>query len=423
MSVFLQGLVYAVCFLLTVSLSHAERIDPASDINYQGAFRLLAEYSQNHQWEYGGYALAFRVDGDPEGGADGFPGSLYSVGKQPGSSVRKLVSEFSIPPAVNSSSLNDLNTASTLQPFADITDGFFDQVLQNHQLNLVRGLAYLDFLPDQSAAKLFWSIWSAYNVQDENLPSQGYSDLSIASPNAQGVWKVAGFHSKMLSGYLFPIPNSFADSHTDGKNLAVGITRAGGAYCRGPGLFAIAPHNYSNAVPPDGGALPVMPLIYYDRDHDTFPNYVENDTWRGGAWITAGDKEAVIFVGVKCLGEVCYGNPDYCSDGCGGGKGYHCYPRQPQMIFYDPNDLKDVAKGQKHPWDPQPYAVLNLQDVIPFYEECTQTQGATYDRNNHILYIIQYQGDGTKPLVHAFSVSDQPAERRPAPPQSLRMVD
>ena len=49
-------------------------------LKYLGAFKLPPEYSNGNQWEYGGYALAFRPDGDPGGYGDGYSGSLFSAG-------------------------------------------------------------------------------------------------------------------------------------------------------------------------------------------------------------------------------------------------------------------------------------------------------------------------------------------------------
>lgn len=69
--------------LSSFSVCCAERLKP-EDIVYKGAFRLPKEHNNSFQWEYGGYALAFRADGDPTGENDGFPGSLYSAGKQQG---------------------------------------------------------------------------------------------------------------------------------------------------------------------------------------------------------------------------------------------------------------------------------------------------------------------------------------------------
>lgn len=355
---------------------------------------------------YGGFSLAFRPDGDASGPSDGFSGSLFAVGKQQGGSSRRDVSEFTIPQPVNSSNLTDLNSATTLQPVNDLTGGLFDKTLAGHELNQVRGLVYLDAQTGQNNAKMYWSIWSAYNTEDVNLPSQGYSDLTISTPNEQGVWKLAGYTSKIVSGYLFEIPKNWSDTHIGGKYIGTGISREGGAFARGPALFTIAPYKYNNSNPPPNNELPTIPLIFYDIAHDNYPNYVSRDLWTGGAWITDGTKSAVVFAGSKCMGEVCYGTGDYCNDQCNTDKGYHCTPMVPQMVFYDVNDLEQVAAGAKKPWDPQPYGTLNLTELIPGYcGTCTEMQGLAYDRAHGLLYLIQFQGDGAKPLIHALGIN------------------
>jgi hypothetical protein len=35
-----------------------------------------------------------------------------------------------------------------------------------------------------------------------------------------------------------------------------------------------------------------------------------------------------------------------------------------QIIFYDPADLAAVAQGAMEPWEPQPYAVMGIDEVL-----------------------------------------------------------
>jgi hypothetical protein len=418
----MRSLVFLVLGLFLTGFGSGAVDVQTDDLEYKGAFRLPSEITNGYQWSYGGYGLAFYPDGDLSSNDD-YPGSLFSTGFNalPNNAEKKKISEVSIPEPVISTNLADMNRATTLQGFYDVTDGFYDEVLEGQQLNTMRGLTYLEAQPGQDDGKLYWSFWSAYNVAQDNLPSHGYSDLTLSNPNAQGTWNVEGYHNKAVAGYLFDIPRDWADTYLDGKYLATGISREGGTYSRGPVLFSIALNDYSNANPPADGALPTIPLIYYDSEHDTYPNYVRNDIWRGGSWITAGGKEAVAFVGSKCIAEVCYGvgtdNPDlhgqlvspdgttiYCYDECSPHKGYHCYPKEPQMVFYDTDDLAEVAQGVKNPWEVVPYNIINLSDIISQYSECSRSEGMSYDRENGNLYVLQNGGDSSAPLVHVFNV-------------------
>ena len=409
-----------VHLLFIVTVSSAEQpLDFNSDFQYLGAFKVPDIYwKENYKWDYGGYSLGFNPEGDSSGSNDGYLGSLYSA------SYNCFVSEISIPVPVNSTDLSKLNRAETLTPFHDITQGKLFLTLGDASIKRLRGLTYLSHQVGQDRGKMYWAFMSDYNVSHINYPGYGYSDMNIDNPNAQGPWNVAGYVSNAIGGYLFDIPKEWADNYLDGKYIAGGFNRNAGTQCHGPGLIATAPYKYTDTNPPVDGQLPSTALIYYNAEHSTYPDYKTKDEWRGGSWITAGKKEAVIFVGYKCIGDVCYGSPEECNSTCGGSKGYHCSPRQPQMIFYNTDELIDVAKGLKKPWEVKPYHMVNLVDYIPLYKECSETQGATYDRLNNLLYVIQMDGDTSgaytrKPLIHVLKVGKLSAGSQPSTPQNL----
>jgi len=101
-----------------------KRIMPG-DLVYQGAFR-LPEGSNGSNWEYSGQAMTYFPDGDPQGPNDGCPGSLFAVGHD----HHQMISEISIPKPIISKNknLDELNTATTLQPFHDVTGGCFGEL-------------------------------------------------------------------------------------------------------------------------------------------------------------------------------------------------------------------------------------------------------------------------------------------------------
>jgi hypothetical protein len=92
------------------------------DLVYLGAFRLPPGQAES-AWDWGGAALTFYPDGDPQGDEDGFPGSLFGTGHD----WTQMVSEVSIPAPVLSASkqLSELPTAVTLQDFADLRADLF----------------------------------------------------------------------------------------------------------------------------------------------------------------------------------------------------------------------------------------------------------------------------------------------------------
>ncbi len=400
-------------------------IDPDA-LQYQGAFR-LPKPSKNSSWEYSGQAMTYYPDGDPEGPDDGYPGSIFAVGHD----HQQFVSEIDIPVPVISSKKKpkDLDTASTLQLFHDITGGMFGEIEQPRA-----GLEYLPPQGGQEAGKLYFS--RGPHLQDEQVPTHGWSELDLASPKSAGPWYLDDYTSYVTSDYLFEIPEEWGDANTRGLNLAAGRIREGAWAGYGPALFAIGPWAEGNPPSPKGRLKKVVPLLLYGRHIKGNPQievsnsrkmktYKEADDWAGGAWLTAGDKSAVIFVGTKATGSSWYGFANgvvYPTDESSGqeipevppwphnNRGYWSDGIKAQIIFYDPDDLADVAAGKAKPWDPQPYASLDIDRHMfdPGFDherEKQETIGAvSFDRNGGILYVFERRADGDKGIIHAFQL-------------------
>src|SRR5437867_1986550 len=81
----------------------------ASDLRYVGAFRVPAGNFGGSSFAYGGTAMAYNP----------VRNSLFMVGHD----WQQFVAEVSIPTPVNSSSVDNLPTATVIQPFADATEG------------------------------------------------------------------------------------------------------------------------------------------------------------------------------------------------------------------------------------------------------------------------------------------------------------
>jgi len=377
-----------------------------TDLTYVGAFRLPPD-PDGMGWEWANWdsALTFYPQGDPAGSHDGFSGSLFGTGHD----WNQYVSEVSIPVPVNSpaKSLAALNTATTLQPFADIRGGLFGSM----ELPRV-GLAYLPAQGRQTSGKLYFA-WAEHapGQPEDSGPSHGWAELNLAQPQSQGVWRVGGYPKYLTGDYLFDIPQAWADSYTAGRSLATGRFRDGGQAAEGPALFAIAPWAEGNP-PPTGTTLPATPLLRYEAVTEANPhalqNYHHSDEWTGGAWLTVGNRAAVIFVGTKGTGECWYG----CADGtdqppwpddCD--RGWWSSGFQAQILFYNPADLAKVARGEIESWQPQPYAVMNIDPVL-YHISSTQQKyhvgAAAFDRAHGLLYILEPFADEDRPLVHVW---------------------
>jgi hypothetical protein len=396
------------------------------DLLYLGAFR-LPEGSGGSNWEYSGYAMTYYPEGDPNGLRDGFPGSLYALGHD----HQQFVSEISIPVPILSEAkdVGDLNTALTLQPFGDISGGFFGE------LEIPRaGLAYLPPQADQDSGKLYFC-WGQH-FQFEQVPSHGWSELDLQNPESVGPWSIADFPNYVTNDFLFEIPLEWAEIHTPGLRLVTGRFRDGTWGGLGPALLAIGPWNDGN--PPASGAtlLSVTPLLMYGEPIPGSPElaiqtdyrmvtYKAADEWSGGAWLTSGERSAVVLVGTKALGVNWYGFangvrypiidepgqeypevPPWPNDD----RGYWSESISAQILFFDPEELAAVARGDMQPWEPQPYASLSIDEVLFEPEMHVERYkryllgAAAFDRKRGHLYIIERNADEERSLIHVFKI-------------------
>ncbi len=448
--------------VLTISLTAAalpclaQRIQPG-DLVYQGAFRLperAAGASNAESWEYGGQALAYCPDGDPGGDADGYPGSLFGTGHD----VLNYVSEISIPAPSTSRDLEQLNVATTLQQFHDIRGGLFNSLDEMPRV----GLEYLPAQQGQTSAKLYMA-WGQHH-HDEGEPSDtashAWCDTDLSNPNTQGAWWVGEQSLYSVNGYLFTIPQQWAEAYTGGAMLATGRYRDGGWSGKGPTIFAIGP--WFDGNPPAAGAtLTEHTLLLYshveDEDDFRLNNYHDSDEWEGGAWVTSGDKAAVVFVGTKgggdywwygyaspggdglpCVhvspdGTMCFNAdgtecPSNLTSDCQGPtyKGWWSSRFDAQMMFYDPADFSAVINGTMEPHEPQPYATLDIDEYLLLNATIEPEMLGTgdqrrfrigemaYDREGGFLYVLELFADGPQPVVHVWKVTESASSQSPS---------
>jgi hypothetical protein len=403
-----------------ISAAQVDVAAPASDpgaliypenLAYLGAFRLPDDAPDEIGWWWSGGALTYYPGGDPGGPDDGHPGSLFGTGHD----WNTYVSEISIPQPIISPSKNpnELNTAGTLQPFQDIKGGLVGS------LEIPRvGLAYLPPQGAQASGKLYFA-WAQHMGEGESNPSHGWAELDLANPQSAGLWRIGDYWNFVTGDYLFAIPPEWADTYAPGMYLATGRYRDGGQGAQGPSILAVAPWNAGNP-PAAGSTLPAIPLLMYGNVYTegsaTMIDYHHSDEWNGAAWLTAGGKSAVIFAGTKGLGENWYGcsdgtvwEPPYPEGGCPDhDRGWWSTAFEARIIFYDPADLAAVALGNLEAWQPQPYSVMVIDDVLYHLEHEQQKSrvgAAAFDRERGLLYVLELFGDGDKPLVHVWRVS------------------
>ncbi|QTA91864.1 hypothetical protein [Desulfonema magnum] len=387
------------------------------DIVYKGAFA----YPEGDEWGYGGHALAYYPFGDSGGADDGYPGSFYTAGN----ATTGLVGEISIPEPVMSDDFNALPKASVLQSPMDITGGLINNCTYCEDCEY-RNVDGLEYLPNIN--KIVWNLRDWYNVTACDQDSLGWSDPDMTGP--RGVWHIGKrpsdnyeFHNGKTCDYLFKAPEDFADEYLDGKRLIAGNHRESGTYggSQGPTLFAVAP--WKNGNPPENGQnLDALAMTYYRErlgcawneseemiPNPTsgacdFPDYRAMDSWTGGAWVQSGGISAILIFGRKSAGNNCYGTQEACGDPCNMDKGYHAYPYETQILFYDPEDLKAVISGTKEPWQVMPYDRHSLSDRV-IGGECATLGAAAYDEENGLIYVTEQEaGQSGEPVVHVWKV-------------------
>lgn len=397
------------------------------DLIYEGAIRLPGE-SGGSNWEYSGYAMTYFAEGDPQGSADGYPGSLFALGHD----HHQQISEISIPPPVISAAQDPqaLNVATTLQPFQDITQGMFGE------LEIPRaGLAYLPAQAEQSTGRLYFC-WGQH-FQFEQVPSHGWSALDLGQPQPAGPWYMGTYTNYVINDYLFEIPADWSDRHTPGLRLATGRFRDGTWSGLGPALFAIGPWLEGDPPPSQAQLERLVPLLLYGepvygspeiavREDRRMQTYKPADEWSGGAWLTMDGKSAVIFVGTKATGTNWYGFSNGVRYPTSGDpddpipeippwpyddRGWWSEGVSAQIIFFDPAELAAVARGELATWDPQPYASMAIDDIL--FDPGMQVErykryllgAAAYDRERGLLYIMERNADEERSLIHVFEIT------------------
>jgi len=397
--------------------SSSKLLQPA-DLEYLGAFR-LPDTPGEVGWEWSGYgdaAMTYYPQGDPNGPSDGYPGSIFATGND----QFKYISEITIPAPVVSTEKNveALNTANTLQDFSDV----LGSLISGLEMPIV-GLQYLPKQGEQKSDKLYYCFGQHFQ-EGMKKPSHGWVDLDLSNPQIAGPWIIDDKLNYVTNDYIFSIPREWADTNTPGMYLATGRFREGGQGAMGPSIIAYSTLDEGN-LPKPGTKIPAVPLLLYTSvaspEQHILNGYNHSDEWVGGAWLTSEDKSAVIFVGTKGKKECWYGFADGTV-----WPDYPPYPPVPQpqnlfigdderswwssefeteIIFYDPAELAEVAKGNKKTYQPQPYAKLNIDKYLYHIKNSQQKNrvgAVAFDRERGFLYILEPLADGDKPLIHVW---------------------
>lgn len=403
----------------------------AADFTYLGAFRLPADFN------WGARGLCFYPAGD--GGA----GSLLVTGFEllydpahPGEACSNpawdcgaYYGEVAIPALAHPADWNDLAEANILRPLTQF-DGDLAATVHREYV-FVDDIAFVPRRGSQSQDKLYGSlsVWYAEGAFGEDtFPTIWMANLD--GSGARGVFHVGPeatpYHGRKMGAYLFDVPAWYANQFLGGRTLVTGrsrgtpsnavdpVTTNGGS--QGPTLFAFDP--WDNDAP--AGDLDALPMLYYrvsfpgcagpnvgDAADCDYPDYTMCDEWTGGAFVENDTLQAIMLVGQKGLGDNCYDEPPtVCDDPCFDGHGYHCYPYERQIIFYDVAAIGEIAAGSREPWTVLPYAIWRPTEFYLGTSTCWNTGGMAFDRINRRLFIAErgLEGDTNVIVIHVWSL-------------------
>lgn len=366
---------------------HSSMLTPGNFV-YLGGFRPEFGEGMDSRFGLGGWAIAFRPDGDPDGAVDGYPGSLFMVGHR----HHELVAEISIPaPFVSlEKNINDLPIAEILQPFADITVGLRSRMTDGSSEPFEIGGMHV------AGNRLHWTLYKYYNVNRIDYLSHGLSSVNLSSRTMRGMWHLGpqnnsnpAWHSYKHAGYIADIPTDIADRYLGGRNLMSGLQISTGRQTssQGPALFA---YRVDNEDLPSGSSLDATPLLWYPMNAPMEQHHPA-DSWQGAAWLRLGDKQAIIVVGRKGLGPLYYGmpRPGECYDY----KGYHASAYEAQMLFYSP---EQILRGARRSVPDTPTAYRWTAETPGggldrfMFQSCRkEIGGIAFDRAHNLLYISE----------------------------------
>ena len=399
----------------------AEALINPEGLEYLGAITL----SETFNW--GGEAIAYNRDGDggqSSSGTDNFPGSLFVTNlNQP---ENGLVGEVNIPAPVISlqKSVEDLTEAGLLTQPVDIRPA---NVNNWEYVDIWR--TGLEYIPKEGRLYSSWSIH--YTVTEEKHASISCCNAADLSGSARhGAWYVGDSNQPpldaMINDWLFSVPQFWADINCTGRNLIVGRCRDGGLSGLGPTLYAFS--KMGTTLPSADNILPFTTLLEYGSvqgtDNYNYPNsidgYKHSDDWREAIWVSTENQSAVAVVGNKSLGHNWYGYygewmrhdwviadmpyPEfYTTDP--DGKGWRGHNRQPMIIFYNPDDLAKVARGQMQSYEPQPYAAFRIPKEM-FFGKDFEIFSAAFDSENSVLFVTEFvrEMEG-KLIIHTWKVN------------------
>ncbi len=406
-----------------------ERLQP-EDLVYQGAFRLPDDFN------WGALGLTFHPQGEGSLLVTGFqsPSDPAHPGEycwDPSWDCLATYGEVAIPDPVVAASWEDLPEAEPVGPMVAFDDGLVAGLAR--ETTFVSDIVYVPRRGSQSADKVYGAVEAWYaegEFGESTFPTIWMANLD--GSGVQGLFHVgpeeSPFHGRKVGAYLFTVPEWYADRYLGGRTVVTGrsrgtpvgydpVTTAGGS--QGPTLFAF----HALASDEATGTLDAIPVLYYrvafpgcagpnvgDPAQCDYPDFSMCDDWSGGSFVDNGARRAILLFGWKGLGGSCYDLPDppvVCDDPCSAEHGYHCYPYERQVIFYDVHALGDNVSSET-PWTVLPYATWRPAELFLQGHACWDVGGMTFDPASGRLFLVERglgEGEANAAVVHVWQVA------------------
>lgn len=402
-----------------------------NQLTYLGAFRLPDEYN------WGARGATYNPAGNGGDGSllvTGFEATTNNTGEmcwEPGPECQARFGEVAIPTPQIETDWESLPVAEVIRALTGFDGGLMINLAVNAE---VSDIELVPQRGSQSSDKLYGVVSYWYAEGDfgtDSFPTVWFSELDGSNP--RGLFHVgptgeSPFHGRKMGAYLFTVPLWYANQYLGGRTLVTGRARGtpldngdgsidGGS--QGPTLFAFSPWDNENP----SGHLDALPMLYYRvffpgcagpnvgaPDSCDFPAYTMCDEWMGATFIERGEDSAIVLAGRVGMSSNCYDEPPVvCDDVCDQSHGYHCYPYERRVIFYDVDELGRSALGELEPWTIQPYITWEPEELMLGVESCWRLGGMTFDTLNHRLFLIE-RGLGTGEMnanvVHVWSVGE-----------------
>lgn len=294
----------------------------SSDFTYLGAFRLPSNCfgsitgspdctpSSGDSFQFANGWVGGVVYNDPTNGKSLFmTGDLAQVQVSNVASMAQVVIPALKDP--NSVGLNNLNTATTVQGFADASGGKSAAIIsstnaQGHGNSVVFG------------GKLIGVEMTQYDANCDQTKFAWVGNITFGSQTGGYATSAIPVAQRFLGAYITAIPSAYQSSL--GGTLIAGSIGASIASCGpiGPSLFAVDGTTLATQ-PATSTAIQTYPLVYYDNTHANLGAWnsddpTQNCTTVGGTWPSNGG--SCTRVGV--VPSLSFTNPHSCAHLCGG---------------------------------------------------------------------------------------------------------